>query len=105
MNFMAPGFQPSDRLIEQHGGDKVKAHTANFCIEVGKQGYMTPKDYEAGNFAKYGIDPVHVFDYQAEEKMAEKDAEIARLKKQLEKATANQKPIDPETDKKQGGAK
>ena len=45
---------------------------------------MTEKDYKAKNFEPYGIDPKFIFDYEAEEKLAMQEAEIAKLKKELE---------------------
>jgi hypothetical protein len=84
MNFMAEGFAPQAEDMEKAGGNKAEARKHSFCRMVGAQGLMTEKDYKAKNFEPYGIDPKFIFDYEAEEKLAMQEAEIAKLKKELE---------------------
>jgi len=84
MNFMAEGFAPQAEDMEKAAGNKAEARKHSFCRMVGAQGLMTDKDYKAKNFEPYGIDPKFIFDYEAEEKLAMQEAEIAKLRKELE---------------------
>lgn len=91
-NFMADAFAPDRLELSRNDNDTMKARTATFKRICGQQGYMTKADFEAKNFAPYGIDANYVFDYTAEDTISEQQAEIERLKAELEKA-------------KEGGAK
>ena len=66
--------------------------------QLGKNGYMTVEDYEAGLFAEYGIDGKKIQEAKKVENLqavnSELQAKIAELEAQLSTGKKNKKEVD-----------